>query len=488
MKSEKQKNLFSIDEIEKMDINQIRDLYKKYVNPGIEKIFSSFSFGQDIFDSAEGVYIYTRDKKKILDVTGGIGVLNHGHNNEKILNARIKHQNKKRMEVNKLVFSPYVAGLSANISNLLPDELNKVFFCNSGAEANEGALKVAHRYHGGKRKYVLHSINGFHGKLIATGSISGNYANKFNFPFFDFGKTFKPNDLNSINKLYEQGELKNVFAVIIETFSASALNPIDEIFLKRIKEICNTLDIILIFDEVYTGWGKTGYLFNFQRFKDIAPDIITMSKSFGGGKASISAYVTSDRIFKLVYEKEKDAFIHTTTYNGFSEECITAIEAINIAVQERFPDKAKKIEIEIIKSFDKLREKYPSIVKNIKGMGSFQGIFFHNQFGIILSLIKKINIGFINDNKVFLSKIFIAAIIDKLYSKHKILSILGETSLTSSGNNEDFVYLALTPSLVIKEEDIEYFFSSLDKILSEGVYKINFDFIKKIFKKKINIK
>ena len=479
--------LLSLSDIEKLDIDEVRDLYKKYVNPGIEKIFSSFSIGMDLFDKADGMYIYTRDGKKILDLTGGIGVLNHGHNDEKILKARIKYQNEKRMEVHKLVFSPYIAGLSYNISKLLPNGLNKVFFCNSGAEANEGALKVAHRYHKGKKKYVLHSENGFHGKLIATGSISGKYAKNFNFPFFNFGKTFKTNDLSSLNKLYNQGEFENVFAIIIELYSASTLEPVDETFIRKIREICNKLNIILIFDEVYTGWGKTGYLFNFQRFKDIVPDIITMSKSLGGGKASISAYVVSDKTFKSVYEKEKDAFIHSTTYNGFGEECLTAIESINIVVGEDFPAKAKKIEHEIIKNFNILKEKYPNIIKNIKGTGGLHGIFFHDQFKLIQSLIKNINISFINDNKVFISKIFLAALIEKLYSKHKILALMGETSLSSSDNTKEFAYLDLKPSLIIKKEEIEYFFKSLDNVLSEGINKLNLDFLKKVFKSKIGI-
>ena len=166
--------------------------------------------------------------------------------------------------------------------------------------------------------------------------------------------------------------------------------------MKKIRDFCNEHNIILIFDEVYTSLGKTGYMFNFQRFTDVTPDIVTISKSFGGGKASISAYIVSDKIFKPVYEKEKDAFIHTTTYNGFSEECITAIEAINIAVNENFPAKAKTIEQEIIKNFNNLKKKYPNIVKNIKGMGSIQGIFFHSQFELIKSLIKKMDVGFKN--------------------------------------------------------------------------------------------
>jgi len=381
----KTNKLFSLSEIETLDIRTIKKLYRNHISAGIEKIFSSFSIGNDIFESSSGVHMYTRDKKKILDMTGGIGVLNHGHNNSKILEARLKHQKNKRMEINKLVFSPYTAGLSANIVNLLSNNLNKVFFCNSGAEANEGAIKAAYRYHEGKRKFILHSETGFHGKLIASGSISGEYSKKFNFPFFNFGKSFKLNDLEFFKQIHANGNLKDVFAIIIETFSASTLTNVEQNFIEQIKNICKEFDIVLIFDEVYTGWGKTGYMFNFQRFKNIEPDILTISKSLGGGKASISAYISSDKIFKNTYEKEKDAFLHTSTYNGFSEECVTAIEAINIALEEDYPSKAKEIETEIKNNFVQLKKKYPKIIKEIRGSGAIQGIFFYKQFELIQS-------------------------------------------------------------------------------------------------------
>ena len=95
----------------------------------------AFHLGDELIDHAEGVWLYTRDGKKILDVTGGIGVLSHGHNNPRILNSRLNFQKQKRMEVHKTIFSPYVAALSHNIAKLLPDDLDYSFFCNSGAEA-----------------------------------------------------------------------------------------------------------------------------------------------------------------------------------------------------------------------------------------------------------------------------------------------------------------------------------------------------------------
>ena len=117
----KEKKLFSVDDCENLSNSEIRDLYKKYVNPAIEQLFNSFDLGHEVIDYSEGVWIYTKDNKKILDVTGGIGVLTHGHNHPRILKTRINFQNKKKMEVNKTIFSPYTAVLSHNISQLLPE-------------------------------------------------------------------------------------------------------------------------------------------------------------------------------------------------------------------------------------------------------------------------------------------------------------------------------------------------------------------------------
>ena len=103
-------------------------------------------------------------EKKIFDFTGGIGVLNHGHNNERILKARGKLYKFEKMEVHKNYFSPYVAALSHNIATVLPGDLNISYLSNSGSDANEGALKLAYKYHNGKREYVLNSSISFHGK------------------------------------------------------------------------------------------------------------------------------------------------------------------------------------------------------------------------------------------------------------------------------------------------------------------------------------
>ena len=152
-----EKKLLSLDEIYNLDISKTKAFYSDFLNINQSKMLSKFSYGRDKFIKAEGVYLYTDSGKKILDFSGGIGVLNHGHNNQAVLDSRIDFQNNKRMEVHKTVFSPYMAGLAHNIAQLLPKNLCKSFFCNSGSESVEGAIKAAYKFHNSKRKYILHS-------------------------------------------------------------------------------------------------------------------------------------------------------------------------------------------------------------------------------------------------------------------------------------------------------------------------------------------
>ena len=114
-----EKGLYTIDDCEKLTNQQVRELYKNHVNPAIEHLLGAFHLGEELIDHAEGVWLYTKNDEKILDVTGGIGVLSHGHNHPRILNSRLNFQKQKRMEVHKTIFSPYVAALSHNIAKLL---------------------------------------------------------------------------------------------------------------------------------------------------------------------------------------------------------------------------------------------------------------------------------------------------------------------------------------------------------------------------------
>jgi len=459
------RKLYTISDAESFSIENIWDLYKKYVNHGQVDLISSFGFGKDTVKKAEGLYIYTNNGKKIYDFTGGIGVLNHGHNHPKILNARKKYSDSKKMEVHKNFFSPYIAALSSNIAKLLPEDLNISYFPNSGAEAVEGAIKMAYKYHNGKRAIVLHSDISFHGKTIAA----SNLTNSIETSYYKFQKilntdVFRFNDINSIKekiKKHKKNNECNIYSIIVETFSASSLLKCSENFLRELRKICSAENIILIFDEIYSGWCKTGKLFYFMNFSGLVPDIVTSAKSLGGGKASISSYTCRDHIFNQTYGNQKDATLHSTTFNGFGEETITAIESINILIDENYESKSIKLGQHLSGLLNKLKMKHSNIIKENRGSGCLQGIVINTSFAdkFIKPISRIIPNQFLKDEQA-IKKIIVASIIYDLYESHNIL--------TFYGSNID-IPLKICPSIVATNEDLNYFVESLDLTLSKGL-------------------
>ena len=472
------KKLYSVDDIDNLSIENIYDLYKKYVNFSQVELINSFGFGQDLVDKAEGMYIYTKDGKKILDFTGGIGVLNHGHNHPRILKVRNEYSKKKKMEVHKNYFSPHIAALSSNLSNLLPEKLNYSYFQNSGAEAVEGALKLAYKYHKGEREFVLSSNISFHGKTIAASNIT----NSIETSYFKFQETLKNdffvyNSIESVNnKITEHSKNGNIniYAIIVEPFSASSLNSCSEEFLQELRELCDKHRIVLIFDEIYCGWFKTGKLFNFLQYSNLIPDILTTSKSLGGGKSSISAYICTNEIFNKSYGNLKDATLHSTTFNGFGEEAVTAIESINIMIEDNYEYKSQKNGKLISQKLKSIRLKYPDIILETKGSGCLHGIFFNSKnLKQITTLFTKIlPITFLKDDQAIF-KLICASVIYHLYKKYNILTFYG----SNFG-----IPLKISPSIIASEDQINYFFECLDNTLKIGFSKLLMDFIKnKIF-------
>ena len=465
--------LLKIKDLHKLSLKNIHNHYSKYINPGLTNSLKIFSFGNDLVLKSYESSITLKNKKKILDLTGGLGVLNLGHNPKEILKERIKFQNQNRMEVHKNFFSQYSAGLSYNLSQIIPGDLNYSYFCNSGAEAVDGAIKMAYKYHNGKRPFILHSDIAFHGKLLGPLSVSAYKENTFKFPKINFGKQYKFNNLKSLESNVKKYKSK-IFAIIVEPYSASTYRENSKEFLIKCRKLCDQYDIKLIFDEIYTGFGKSGNLFYYEKF-NVKPDILIISKSFGGGKSSISAYISNKKTLIKSYGNLNDALLHTTTYNGFGEECITAISAINLLIDKKYYLNGKKIEDAFRNGFKNFPKKFSNKIKEQRGLGSMFGFIFHTKYLPIKKIQKILPISVLKDKK-FLDKLLASALLDELYSKYRILA-------TIKFNQE--VIFCIEPNLVISKKELNYSISSIEKLFEKNFDKIIVKFILKSFKRKI---
>lgn len=467
--------LLNFNDTVELDIEKTHKLYRQYISSSQVDLLSSFGFGRVLAATAKGSCILTKDGKKILDFTGGMGVLNHGHNHQRILDVRKRFQNMQLMEVHKNFFSPYVGALAYNIAQLLPGDLNKSYFPNSGAEAVEGSMKMAYKYHQSHRKTILHSDISFHGKLFGSGSITGSPEVGFKFPKIPGTVSYSFNNLDSVRALCDYHRRtdmsSDIYAILVEPFSASSMLACSEEFLRGVRKLCDDEDIVLIFDEVYTGWAKTGSLFYFMHYEDLIPDILVMSKSFGGGKASISGYTARDKIFNKAYENLHDVTLHSTTYNGFGEETVTALEAINIIVEDNFVDRGKKIFNHLNPALHELKEKYSNLISEVRGSGALNGVILSPILSNYKKILQSLPSQMLKD-EMFLNKLINSSVISHLYNKHNVLISMGQ-------NRE--LPLWISPPLVANTEELDQFIAALDKTLAIGGTRLVLEFVKEKF-------
>lgn len=462
---------YSLKEVDELNIIEVQDLYNKYVNHGQVNLLSSFSPARLLVEKSEGQYLWLKNGRKISDFTAGIGVLNLGHNHPAILKARIEFQNQKKMEVHKNFLSPYVAALAHSISTILPSKLSISYFCNSGAEAVEGAIKLAYKSFNGKRNRVASANISFHGKLMGTGGLTGSPEIKFKWPTIPNIDKFEYNNIESVRKIIINniiGEESSHYAIIIEPFNASNVQECDAKFLLELRLLCDKYKIPLIFDEVYTGWAKTGDWFYFMHH-NITPDILTMSKSFGGGKSSISGFVANKELFNLAYGKDIDSTLHSTTYNGFGEECITSLEAIRVINEEKLLSNAVSIEKYLLPKLITFKNSYPSWVINARGKGALLGLILNSDINpIIDKLIDYIPFGVLSDEN-FRKKLVVSSVIHKLFEEYNFL--------TYFGSNID-IPLIIAPTLMSNQNDWREFIDSLESIFKKNKLEIIYEFAK----------
>ena len=304
---------------------------------------------------AQGIYLYDKDGKKIIDMCAGVSVSNIGHNHPNVVQA-VKEQVEKYMHIHvygELVQSPQVRYAELLVKTL-HTQLDSVYFVNSGSEANEGAIKLSKRYTG--RFEIISFQNAYHGSTCGALSIMGDeYYKRAYRPLMPGVKIIKFNNADDLEKITEK-----TAAVIVEPVQAEAgvIVPKNN-FLKKLRERCNETGTLLIFDEVQTGFGRLGTMFGFQKF-NVVPDIITIAKAMGGGMP-IGAFVSTQKIMKsLQFNPELG---HITTFGGQPVSAAAALASLQTLIAEKI---IKKVD-EKGNLFKKLLN-HPKI-KNISGLG-----------------------------------------------------------------------------------------------------------------------
>ena len=327
---------------------------------------------------AKGVKLTDVNGKIYTDLISGISVSNVGHCHPKVLEA-IHHQSQKFMHL--MVYGEFNQSPQVNyakkLTNLLPQKLNSIYYTTSGSEAVEGALKLAKRSTG--RTELICFKQSYHGSTHGALSVMGDEYFKASFrPLLPDVRILEFNDLKALELIS-----KKTAAVIIEPIQGEAgVIKANRDYIKNLRKICDDLGVILIFDEIQTGFGRTGNLFVFEEF-DVVPDILLISKGMGGG-LPIGAFIAST---DLMSNLTKNPILgHINTFGG-NALCVAAANAcLEIIISENLCSRAKQIENIITTKL-----KHP-LIKEIRIHGALGAIDFYNEvlnMRVIKSCIEK---------------------------------------------------------------------------------------------------
>lgn len=276
-------------------------------------------------DRAEGLFLYDTNGKAYLDLIAGIGVSSLGHRHPNVLEA-IKNQLDKylhTMVYGEFILSPQVK-LAELLTQHLPAQLNSVYFVNAGTEATEGAMKLAKRYT--NRAEIISCKRAYHGSTQGAASLM--YPKDFTQAYHPLLPGIRHLEYNDENELHNITE--KTAAVIIETVQAeSGIHPPVNDYLKKIREKCNKTGTLLIFDEIQTGYGRTGSLWAFEQYH-VVPDMLLLAKGMGGGMP-IGAFIASKDIMQSL--TNNPVLGHITTFGGHPVSCAAALATLQTLLE-----------------------------------------------------------------------------------------------------------------------------------------------------------
>ena len=313
-----------------------------------------------------GNRIYDSEGREYLDFINGLAVNNLGHCNPRITVAFQKQAQRLVHTSNLFYTEPQVRLAKLLVENSFAD---KVFFCNSGAEANEAAIKLIRKYFkekGEGRYEIITAYNSFHGRTMATITATGQERFHKGYEPLLPGFTYVPyNDITSMEKAITD----KTAAVMVEPIQGEGgVNIPDKNYLNQLRRICDSNGILLVLDEVQTGIGRTGKLFAYQH-SDIKPDIMTLAKGLGNG-LPIGAMLAVDEVAQAFTPGS-----HASTFGGTPLVCSAAIEVLKTLTEDEIIlDNCVRMGKYIMEELRGLREKYPHIIKDVRGKGLMIGM------------------------------------------------------------------------------------------------------------------
>jgi ornithine--oxo-acid transaminase len=419
------------------------DLQGRYVNHQVPRVLHAIGFDK-IYETAEGCYLTDSGGDRYLDMLAGFGVFGLGRNHPVVRKAL--HDLLDAGIADMVQFdAPLLAGLFAEKLLAKAPGLDRVFFCNSGSESIEAALKFARAATG--RNRILYLDHAYHG--LTTGALSVNGSVEFRKGFGDLmANTLVPlGDLEALRAELKKGD---VAALLVEPIQGKGVHIAPPGFLLAAQEELKKYGSLLICDEVQTGIGRTGRFFAYQH-DGVQPDIVTVAKSLSGGYVPIGATMATQAVFDKVYSSMDRVFVHASTFMGNAMAMTCGLATLAVVDDEGLVDNAEKTGRLLRESLQALVDKY-ELLADVRGRGLMVGV----EFGRPKSM--KLRAGW-SMLQAARHGLFAQMVVVPLFQRHHILTQV-------AGDHIDVV--KLIPPLIAGETEVEQFVEAFTQVMDDA--------------------
>ena len=342
--------------------------YRRYLNPPLARVMKLS--GSPVEISAEGCIITDHTGKKYLDFAGGYGVFTLGHRHPRVL-AAVRAQLDLMALSGRTMFNPLMGRLAKRLAEITPGDLQISFFANSGAEAIEGALKLARA--ATKRTKIVGTHDGYHGKTLGALSVSGR-------PYYQTPYAPLVPDVAHVpfgEPAALETALANAAAFVVEPIQAEGgvvCPPAG--YLRAVRDCCDRTGALFIADEVQTGLGRCGTLFACDA-EGVVPDIMTLAKGLSGGVVPIGAYVARAAVWNAAYARAP--LMHTSTFGGNELACAAALAALEVLLTDDLTANARRRGAELLAGARAVAQRYPQAIAAVRGAGLLVGVELTNE-------------------------------------------------------------------------------------------------------------
>lgn len=420
------------------------ELHERYVNPTLVDVFRTIGFDR-VYARGEGAYLWDGEGRQYLDMLGGFGVAAIGRNNSTVAGAirdvlDMDLPNMVQMDCTLL------SGLLAEaLVARTPDHLDAVFFCNSGTESVEAALKFARAATG--RDRFVHFTGGWHGLTLGALSAMGNEEFREGFGHLLPGDEVAVGDLSALEAILVRDDTA---AVIVECIPGHSVRMPPEGFLRGVQDLCRAHGTLLICDEVATGFGRTGTMFAFEHF-GIEPDIIATSKALSGGYVPVAATICRREIYSAVFSRMDRCWVHSSSFGRNNLAMAAGLATLAVLDDGDMLARSAHQGGKLVDGINALRQTH-DVLKEARGRGCLVAIELQAPTGGVRKMAY-------DAVQAMHEGLFPQMVVMPMLAKHRII-----TQVTGSHDP----IIRLMPPYVISDEDIRWFVDALDDVLGKS--------------------